>query len=157
MASRKYPIPVLDEETWIEIQKCLDDIGIKINSLYNKVNDDVKKELDIISINLGLLDMNLGRNIPLKIVEKELKETQIIKPMESEIFWKYMPENCVEVQKQFKGDWVGNYDSEVWLICKDKNNEIIKTIPEKELPFKIYWKGVPMDDKYGYTPTIRRK
>ena len=75
----------------------------------------------------------------------------------SEAFWKEMPKTCVVAQKQFKGDWVGSYESDVWIVCKDKNNEIIKTIPEKELPFKIYWKGVPMDDKYGYTPTFKRK
>lgn len=75
----------------------------------------------------------------------------------SKAFWKEMPKNCVIVQKQYKGDWVGSYESDIWLICKDKDEKVVKIIPEKDLPFKINWNGVPKDDKYGYTPTFKRQ
>lgn len=86
-------------------------------------------------------------------------EKSIIKLSSKEdlsIFWKEMPENCVIVQKQYKGDWVGSYDSEIWLICKDKDEKVVKIIPANELPFDIDWTGVSMDDRYGMTPTIKR-
>ena len=54
-------------------------------------------------------------------------EKSIIKLSSKEdlsIFWREMPENCVIVQKQYKGDWVGSYDSEIWLICKDKDDVV---------------------------------
>lgn len=70
------------------------------------------------------------------------------------IFWENMPEGCVEVQKQYNGDWVGNYDNSVLLICKDIKGNIIKGIDEKDLPFELDWNGVPMDNKYGVTPTL---
>ena len=76
---------------------------------------------------------------------------------DSKVFWDNMPENCVEVQKQFKGDWVGSYESDIWLICKDKDENVVKIIPEKDLSFNIDWNGVPKDDKYGYTPTFKRE
>ena len=74
----------------------------------------------------------------------------------SKAFWKEMPKNCVIVQKQYKGDWVGSYDMEIWLICKDKDEKVVKIITANELPFDIDWTGVPMDDRYGMTPTIKR-
>lgn len=86
-------------------------------------------------------------------------EKSIIKLSSKEdlsIFWKEMPENCVKVQKQHKGAWVGSYDSEIWLICKDKDEKVVKIIPANELPFDIDWTGVPMDDRYSMTPTIKR-
>lgn len=86
-------------------------------------------------------------------------EKSIIKLSSKEdlsIFWKEMPENCVKVQKQYKGDWVGSYDSEIWLICSDNNDNVMKIIPSNELPFEIDWSGVPMDDRYGMIPTIKR-
>ena len=86
-------------------------------------------------------------------------EKSIIKLSSKEdlsIFWKEMPKNCVIVQKQYKGDWVGSYESDIWLICKDKDEKVVKIIPANELPFDIDWKGVPKDDKYGYIPTIKR-
>jgi hypothetical protein len=74
----------------------------------------------------------------------------------SQAFWKEMPENCIVAQKQFKGDWVGSYESDVWIVCKDKDDKIVDIIREYKLPFNIDWSGVPMDDKYGYTPTFKR-
>lgn len=74
----------------------------------------------------------------------------------SKAFWKEMPKNCVIVQKQFKGDWVGSYENDVWIVCKDKDDKIIEIIAANELPFNIDWSGVPKDDKYGYTPTFKR-
>lgn len=74
----------------------------------------------------------------------------------SKAFWKEMPKNCVIAQKQYKGDWVGSYENDVWIVCKDKDDKIVDIIREYKLPFNIDWSGVPKDDKYGYTPTFKR-
>ena len=54
-------------------------------------------------------------------------------------FWKEMPKNCIVAQKQFKGDWVGSYENDVWIVCKDKDDKIIKIIEEEKLPFRVDW------------------
>lgn len=54
-------------------------------------------------------------------------------------FWKEMPKNCFVAQKQFKGDWVGSYENDVWIVCKDKDDKIIKIIEEEKLPFRVDW------------------
>ena len=56
-------------------------------------------------------------------------------------FWNSMPDNCVKVIKQYEGDWVGSYSSNVLLLCKDGNDKVIKLLDNKELPFEIDWCG----------------
>ena len=87
------------------------------------------------------------------------KDKPVIKLATKEGFekiWELVPYNCVEIQKQFVGDWVGSYSNEVLIVCKDKNGRIIKGIEESKFEYKIVWDGVPFDDKYGYTPTLKK-
>ena len=65
----------------------------------------------------------------------------------SKAFWKEMPKNCVIVQKQFKGDWVGSYENDVWIVCKDKDDKIIEIIAANELPFNIDFRILKIIEK----------
>lgn len=72
--NKKYPIPTLDQKTWDDLQYSLSEVSKKCLKLYDKVNSNVRNELDEISIHLGLIDMYLGRTLSLKEVEDNLKE-----------------------------------------------------------------------------------
>ena len=72
--SKVYPIPVLDQKTWDDLQNSLSEVSKKCLKLYDVIDDGNKKDLDEISIHLGLIDMYLGRTLTMEEVEKDLKE-----------------------------------------------------------------------------------
>ena len=71
--TKDFKIPKLDKESWKKIQILLTDIGHIISDLSSSEKDGSKrKKLDEVSINLGMLDMYLGRHYTLRELTKEL-------------------------------------------------------------------------------------
>lgn len=72
---KKFDIPTLNQEDWDGVQASLDSIGRIISDLRNtELNPQRLKELDLVSIHLGMIDIYLGRHYTLDEVSKKLKE-----------------------------------------------------------------------------------
>ena len=72
---KKFPIPQLTEENWEAVQASLDSVGRIISELMETEKDHQRrKELELASIHMGMLDMYLGRTLSMDEVMKNLKE-----------------------------------------------------------------------------------
>ena len=72
---KKFPIPQLTEENWEAVQASLDSVGHIISELMETEKDHQRrKELELASIHMGMLDMYLGRTLSMDEVMKNLKE-----------------------------------------------------------------------------------
>lgn len=71
----EYPIPILNQDSWNEIQAHLERIGKILSSLKETEDLELKnKLLEEADICLGMLDVFLGRYIPMKQAMEELKK-----------------------------------------------------------------------------------
>lgn len=73
--SKKFPIPNLTQENWDAIQDSLNSIGRIIADMDDKETDlQKKKDLEVVSIHLGMIDMYLGRHYTLDEVTENLSK-----------------------------------------------------------------------------------
>ena len=74
---KKHPIPQIDAKKWESIQDNLREINKSIsNILENTKEKETKCLAEKICIHLGLLDVDLGREYPLRELYKELKHVK---------------------------------------------------------------------------------
>lgn len=79
MTKHIFPIPQLNQENWDAVQESLDTIGRIVAELHDtETNGKRKQELELVEIHLGMLDVYLGREIPLEQafsdIKKEIKD-----------------------------------------------------------------------------------
>ena len=79
MIKHIFPIPQLNQENWDAIQASLETIGRIVSELHDtETNGKRKQDFELIEIHLGMLDVYLGRTMPLDIafndIKKEMKE-----------------------------------------------------------------------------------
>ena len=87
---KKFPIPKLDQENWEAIQSSLESVGRIISELMETEQDHQRrKELELASIHMGMLDMYLGRTLTFKELQKELDEKKKELAREKELNEKY--------------------------------------------------------------------
>lgn len=82
--NKKFDIPQLDGKTWEEVQESINNVEKELkkmdNLLYNAKDEDSKLKsqlqgcIERMSIELGLLDMYLGRTYTLEEVKDMLKQ-----------------------------------------------------------------------------------
>ena len=88
--TKKFPIPQLTEENWEAVQASLDSVGRIIGELMETEKDHQRrKELELASIHMGMLDMYLGRTFTFKELQKELDEKKKVLAREKELNEKY--------------------------------------------------------------------
>ena len=74
MTNHVFPIPQLSQENWDAIQASLDTIGRIVGELHEKeTNGKRKQDFELIEIHLGMLDVYLGRTMPLDIAFNDIK------------------------------------------------------------------------------------
>lgn len=72
---KKHPIPRLNKKKWETIQSILNDMSKLISNLLdNSKEKEIRDLAEKLSINMGLLDVELGRMYSLRELEKEFKE-----------------------------------------------------------------------------------
>ena len=81
---KKFDIPTLDENSWEEVQACLDAINKLLRDMESLLKDNEKnadkfdmemqKYVERMHIELGLLDSVLGRSYTLEEITEMLKE-----------------------------------------------------------------------------------
>ncbi len=73
--TKKFLIPKLNKESWQAVQESLDSIGRIISDLYESELDASKrKELELVSIHLGMLDVYFGRHYTINELSEEFKK-----------------------------------------------------------------------------------
>lgn len=72
--TKYFSIPKLDSKKWESLQLSLNSISKLISKLYVQETDENKrKDFEKISIELGLIDVQLGRHYTLEELMKEFK------------------------------------------------------------------------------------
>lgn len=98
----------------------------------------------------------IKQNAEVRLADKDKPVLKLRRKECRDELFNCVPDDCIIISKQYKGDWVGSYESDVWLICQNKDGKVVKIIPEEELDFKLNWSGTPLDEKYKIRPTLIR-
>lgn len=135
---KKFDIPTLNQEDWDGVQASLDSIGRIISDLRNtELNPQRLKELDLVSIHLGMIDIYLGRHYTLDEVSKKLKEDvkEKVKDVKHTDAWVMQPYNvCITTYPPQYSTTIYHYTDPnglcEWALNRGPNTKVFYTKEE---------------------------